>query len=38
MKIKGSMTIRIIIALILGITIGSIFNIFQDSSWVAWIN
>ncbi|ATD29843.1 dicarboxylate/amino acid:cation symporter [Macrococcoides bohemicum] len=38
MKIKGNMTVRIIIALIAGIAIGSFFNIYQDASWVKWIN
>lgn len=38
MKIKGSMTVRIIIALIAGIAIGSFFNLYQDASWVKWIN
>lgn len=38
MKIKGNMTVRIIIALIAGIAIGSFFNLYQDASWVKWIN
>ncbi|WP_312040166.1 dicarboxylate/amino acid:cation symporter [Macrococcoides bohemicum] len=38
MKIKGNMSVRIIIALIAGIAIGSFFNIYQDASWVKWIN
>ncbi|WP_414050490.1 dicarboxylate/amino acid:cation symporter [Macrococcus animalis] len=38
MKIKGNMTVRIIIALIAGIAIGSIFNLQQDAGWVQWLN
>ncbi len=38
MKIKNNMTVRIIIALILGIAIGSIFNLFAEAEWVKGIN
>lgn len=38
MKIKGNMTLKIIIALVFGIIIGSIFNLYQDASWVKWFN
>ncbi|TDM04662.1 dicarboxylate/amino acid:cation symporter [Macrococcus carouselicus] len=38
MKIKNNMTTRIIIALILGITIGSIMNLFTGEAWVTGIN
>ncbi|WP_414047086.1 dicarboxylate/amino acid:cation symporter [Macrococcus equi] len=38
MKLKGNMTVRIVIALVAGIAIGSIFNLFQDTVWVKWTN
>lgn len=38
MKIKGNMTLKIIIALVFGIIVGSIFNLYQDASWVKWFN
>lgn len=38
MKIKGNMTLKIIIALVLGIIVGSVFNLYQDASWVKWFN
>lgn len=38
MKIKGNMTVKIIIALVLGIIVGSVFNLYQDASWVKWFN
>ncbi|MDJ1112313.1 MULTISPECIES: dicarboxylate/amino acid:cation symporter [Staphylococcaceae] len=38
MKIKGNMTLKIIIALVVGIIVGSIFNLYQDASWVKWFN
>ncbi|TDM07464.1 dicarboxylate/amino acid:cation symporter [Macrococcus lamae] len=38
MKIKNNMTVRIIIALILGIAVGSIFNLFAEADWVKGIN
>ncbi len=38
MKIKGNMTLKIIIALVFGIIVGSVFNLYQDASWVKWFN
>lgn len=38
MKIGNRLTIYIVIALIAGITIGSIFNTMVDQGWVLWID
>ncbi|GGB02069.1 dicarboxylate/amino acid:cation symporter [Macrococcus hajekii] len=38
MKIKNNMTIRIIIALILGVAIGSFMNLYAGESWVTATN
>ncbi|CAD2081779.1 sodium:dicarboxylate symporter [Jeotgalicoccus coquinae] len=38
MKIGNKLTLYIVIALIAGITIGSIFNTMADAAWVQWID
>ena len=38
MKIGNKLTIYIVIALIAGIAVGSIFNTMADAAWVQWID
>ena len=38
MKIGNKLTMYIVIALIAGIAIGSIFNTMADATWVQWID
>ncbi|MFC3418504.1 dicarboxylate/amino acid:cation symporter [Salinicoccus hispanicus] len=38
MKVGNKLTIQIVIALILGIIVGSVFNLMADQAWVQWID
>ncbi|MCG1009444.1 dicarboxylate/amino acid:cation symporter [Salinicoccus sp. ID82-1] len=38
MKVGNKLTIQIITALILGIIVGSVFNLMADQAWVQWID
>ena len=38
MKVGNKLTLYIVIALIAGIAVGSIFNTMADAAWVQWID